>query len=41
MSLANADRTDHMVKVRVALGDFNAEHVRLWKAAGRRLATAR
>ena len=41
MSLANADRTDHMVKVRVALGDFDAEHVRLWKAAGRRLATAR
>ena len=41
MDLSNADRRDHMVKVRVALGDFDAEHVRLWKAAGRRLATVR
>jgi hypothetical protein len=41
MNLASADRTDHMVKVRVALGDHTAEEARLWNAVGRRLETAR
>jgi len=41
MSLANADRTDHMVKLQVAMGDYGAEQSRLWKSVGRRLETAR
>ena len=41
LALANAQRTDHMVKLQVAMGDFGAEQTRLWKSTGRRLETAR
>ena len=41
VSLANADRRDHMVKVQLVMGDHGAEQTRLWRAAGRRLETVR
>jgi hypothetical protein len=41
MSLANADRTGHMVKLDIVVGGYAAGQTRLWKAAGRRLETVR
>jgi hypothetical protein len=41
VSLANADRRDHMVKVVVAMGEHGAEQTKLWRASGRRLETVR
>ena len=41
MDLSNADRTDHMVHVTVASGDYVVTHNRLWDAVGNRFVTSR
>jgi hypothetical protein len=38
LDLSNADRSDHMVSLRLAIGDYASDYTRLWEAMGNVLA---